>query len=107
MRHRRQLCNGQLAAMGLRPLVSWQVEQLRIGDEICLLIVPEDELPRRLVAVVDCVCHHGHYLLVTAHADDRQFRVRLPIERPDDWGVVECRIVKRHYAPLLPFRHRR
>ena len=109
MRHRRQLCNRQLEELGIRPTATWQVGGLQPGDVVRLLIVAEEAVPRAITVTVTHVMHHGHYIV--AHAvcktDGQAVEFRLPVERPDEWGVVSCRLVTRSNTQLHPSRWRR
>ncbi len=93
---RRQVDNGQLRAMGIRPELTyhWHVVP---GDRVRVQVVEQEPFAvERFVAVVESVEHCNQYTLVHYVRDDGECgSVWLHHDGPPDWGVIEFKVVAR------------
>lgn len=106
MRTSRQIRNRMLRDMGIFPASSYHY-RLEIGDRVIVRIVrecpPADCILKGAVRAVE---DHGHYsrVVLWVPAQRRDVAILLHQDGPEDWGVVECRIVRRARQPLAPSR---
>lgn len=98
MRTTVQIHNAQLATMGISP-PSWYHYDVAVGDRVRIQVVDRDcpALDYVVVGIVTAVDRHGWYrdIVVQSSRRSRPRRVRLFETGPQDWGVVECRLLSR------------
>jgi len=93
---RRQIANGQLRTMGIRPSFSYHWHVLP-GDRVRVQVVQQEPaVVAMFLAHVEGVEHHGHYSLVSYVREDTGEHCSgwLHHDGPPDWGIVEFRVVE-------------
>lgn len=91
---RRQVDNGQLRAMGIRPELTYHWHVVA-GDRVRVQIVEQEPFAAEMFfAVVESVEHENQYSVVYYIRDDGECgSACLYHDGPPDWGVVEFRVV--------------
>lgn len=101
---RRQVSNGQLRAMGIRPELSYHWHVVA-GDRVRVQSVQQDPfVVEQFGAVIEAVEHHADDSLVHYVREGGECgSVWLHHSGPPDWGVIEFRVVVAvPRPPLVP-----
>jgi len=103
----RQIRNQMLRQIGIQPSESYH-NNVGPGDRVQVLIVEESAVvPCLAIGTIQTVHDHGWYSIVELHQENGTVRkIQLFRDGPQDYGVVECRILEKRHQRLQPDRDR-
>lgn len=104
----RQVRNGLLRQMDVFPAESYHTSVGK-GDELRLVEVEREPFQVRTRRVtVQRVVDHGHYRIVHyLEGTGETGQATVYTAGPPDWGLVECKVVKKVAQQMQPHRERR
>lgn len=104
---RRQIDNAQLRAMGIKPTEAYHYG-CGPGDRISATVAePSPFRARTIAGTIEAVDDHGHYRNVIVKIDRRRTETFvLHEDGPQDWGVVEWRVIDRKWQQPQPHPER-